>query len=163
MSKFWILPLLLASASALADGLSVELNVRKSIATGMTIADVMLVNSGTDTITVLSKGLGQGMGSTHRTGEKWELALSIHKVTWNGHEVINSASDYSPVTLKPGECAQYQFFAHPFENPFKRIPDTATSLIVTYRISPEQGKRYGVWSGSVSSKVYIVKDGQIQE
>ena len=162
MKVLWLVPLLLASASAPAGELSVELHVRKSVATGRNVAEVMLVNSGKDDIVVLGKGLGQSMRSMDPAGAKWELVLSIARTTWNGHEVVRSTSEYSPVTLKPGDCAKYQLLPHPFANPFTRFREGASSLTVIYAISPEQGARHGVWSGRASSKTHQIEDGQIQ-
>jgi len=162
MKKSWLLPLFLASASALADGLSVELNVRKSMATGKTFADVILVNSGTDDVTVFTRGLSQSLESMDN-GKTHELVLTMNEVTWNGHKLVTSTCDYSPVRLKAGECAKYHFLPHPFTNPFKRIPAGASSLAVVYSINADQAKRHGIWSGKATSKTLKVQQGQIQQ
>jgi len=162
MKKSWLLALLLASVSVLADDLSVELNVRKSMATGKMFADVILVNSGTDEVTVFTRGLSQGLEPMD-DGKTYELVLTMGEATWNGHRLVTSTCDYSPVRLKPGECAKYHFLPHPFTNPFKRIPAGASSLTVVYRINADQGKRHGVWSGKGTSKTLKVQEGQIQQ
>ena len=158
MMQHRLLLLLLASAPCLAEELSVELNVRKSIATGKAVADVMLVNSGTKEVTVLTRGLSQRMDYN---GEACELVLSMGEATWNGRKIVTSTCDYSPVKLKPGECAKYRFLPHPFTNPFKRIRAGTSGLTVIYSIDADQGKRHGVWSGKATSKTLKVQNGEI--
>lgn len=152
--------LLLTSLSSLANDLTIGLNVRKSFATGKKVADVMLVNSGTKEITVLTRGLAQVAGYD---GEKCELELSMGEATWDGRKVVTSTCDYSPVILKPGECARYEFQPHPFQSPFKRLRESASTLTVIYTISAEQGERHRVWSGSATSRTVKIVDGEIAE
>jgi hypothetical protein len=145
-----------------SQGLCVELNIRKSFATNKNVATVILVNKGDAPIVVLSGGLGQGISSSTPDRKSASLELQLDDVEWNGHKLVRSHCAFSPVTLEPGEATLYGFLKEPFTNPFKRLKDTTETVFVNYTISGEDGKRYGVWSGTATSKVYKVVGGEIQ-
>lgn len=147
-----------------ASDLSIELNVRKSLATKKNTADVILINTGNSPIVVFSKGLTQMVSRSSPDMNAASLDLQIPAVEWNGHRLVESHCAFAPVTLQPGEATKYNLFEGPFGDPFAPpVGGKAESLTVNYTISPEDGVRYGVWSGTAASKVFKVVDGEIQD
>src|SRR5205085_11521059 len=107
-----------------------------------------LVNSTDHEVTVLTKHLNAGTDYfTNRV--TFNVGYSNSPVTHDGHAIVPSLYDLSPVTLKPNEEA---FVTQ--ELPMMRPVTSETKFVVRYTISPEWAKRFALWSGSVESKPF---------
>ena len=109
---------------------------------------IHLINSTDHEVTVLTKNLNMGMEAA---SNQMVLALgySDPAITHDGHAIIPSLYDFSPVTLKPNEEA---FISKEVHNVRQVVPET--QFVVRYAISPEWAKRFALWSGSVESKAF---------
>jgi len=109
---------------------------------------IHLVNSSDHDATVLTKRLNvQTSGSTN------EMSINIgygSTVTHDGHTIVPSLYDFSPVTLKPNEEA---LISQEVPMPPRSLM-AETKLVVRYSISPEWARRFALWSGSVESKSF---------
>lgn len=109
---------------------------------------IHLVNSTDHEITVLTKNLNMGMEAASNQ-IIFALGYSAPAITHDGHAIIPSLYDLSPVTLKPNEEA---FITKEVHNVRQVVPET--QFVVRYAISPEWSKRFTLWSGSVDSKAF---------
>lgn len=109
---------------------------------------VHLINSTDHEVTVLTKNLNMGM-ETASNQMVFELGYSDPAITHDGHAIIPSLYDFSPVTLKPNEEA---FISKEVHNVRQVVPQT--QFVVRYAISPEWSKRFALWCGSVESKAF---------
>lgn len=109
---------------------------------------IHLVNSTDHEVTVLTKNLNMGMEAASNQ-MVFALGYSDSAITHDGHAIIPSLSDFSPVTLKPNEEA---FISKEVHNVRQVVPET--QFVVRYTISPEWSKRFALWSGSVESKAF---------
>jgi hypothetical protein len=108
---------------------------------------IHLVNSSDHELTVLTKHLNIGTaGSTNQMTIEVGYSGSVKH---DGHTIVPSLYDFSPVTLKPNEEA---FIAQEVSVP--RSVTSATQFVVRYTISPEWAKRFALWSGSVESESF---------
>jgi hypothetical protein len=109
---------------------------------------IHLLNSSDHDATVLTKHLNiQTDGSTN------QMSFNVgcgSTVTHDGHTIVPSLYDFSPVALKPNEEALIS--QEVALQPRSLMPET--KFIVRYTISPEWAKRFALWSGSVESKSF---------
>jgi hypothetical protein len=116
---------------------------------------VHLVNTANHEITILTKNLNWSFsGSTDRNGKAmWECSLGLSSsFTHDGHRVVPSLCDLSPVTLRSNEEAM---ITHELaqDRPLRPITEDS-QIIVKYEISPEWASRFALWSGSVTTKPF---------
>jgi hypothetical protein len=112
---------------------------------------IHLVNLTDHEVTVLTKHLNAGMdGSANRM--TFIVGYGNPAVKHDGHAIVPSLYDFSPVTLKPNEEA---FVSQ--EIPAMRPLTQETQFVVRYTISPEWAKRFALWSGSVESKPFSAR------
>ena len=109
---------------------------------------IHLVNSTDHEVTVLTKNLNLGMEAASNQ-MVFALGYSDAAITHDGHAIIPSLFDFSPVTLKPNEEA---FITKEVHNVRQVVPET--QFVVRYAISPEWAKRFALWSGAVESKAF---------
>ena len=109
---------------------------------------IHLVNSTDHEVTVLTKNLNIGMEAASNQ-MVFALGYSDPAITHDGHAIISSLYDFSPVTLKPNEEA---FITKEVHNVRQVVPET--QFVVRYAISSEWAKRFALWSGSVESKAF---------
>ena len=109
---------------------------------------IHLVNSTDHEITVLTKNLNMGMEAASNQ-MVFALGYSDPVITHDGHAIIPSLYDFSPVTLKPNEEA---FISKEIQNVREAVPET--KFVVRYTVSPEWAKRFALWSGSAESKPF---------
>ena len=105
---------------------------------------IVLVNTGSDNITVLTGGL-----NTQYLKDSNEYVLGKGSMTakYKGYTIIESLYKFAPVTLKPKEGT---FVNHLVKKTFKDI-NISTEFKVKYEIREKFGKRFNVWSGAVES------------
>jgi hypothetical protein len=113
-----------------------------------------LINTGDHEITVLTKHLNiQVEGSSKQT--TFTVGYGNPAITHDGHPIVPSLYDFSPVTLRPNEEA---FVSQETGGLDARDEVTAnTQLVVRYTISPEWGKRFALWSGAAESKPFTAR------
>lgn len=112
---------------------------------------IHLVNSSDHEITVLTKNLGmQTDGSANQM--IFIVGYSNPAVTHDGHTIVPSLYDFSPVTLKPNEEAFVSQEIVGMRSLKQITPET--KFTVRYTISAEWAKRFALWSGSVESKSF---------
>jgi hypothetical protein len=122
---------------------------------------VHLLNTTNHEIVVLTKNLNCGFDLDDTNNWICTLGYNDPGVTYQGHLIIPSVSDFSPVTIKPNEEAFITYLADlgvPPDSGFSsyRIHLTKnTKFTVCYAISPEWGSRFSTWSGSAKSKPFI--------
>ena len=146
-----------ASCQTSANGLAIS-------AEGSLLADtnapqlflvVHLLNTTNHDIVVLTKKLNCGFDSDEPN--KWTCTLGYKDpaVTYQGHLIIPSVSDFSPVTIKPNEEAIITQSVDlsmmqndlDFQKEFQ--------ITVYYAISPEWGNRFSTWNGSAMAKSFV--------
>lgn len=109
---------------------------------------VYLLNTSDHELTVLTKNLNLGIGGQPDDQMVLEVGYS-GSVGYEGHPIIPSLYDFSPVTLRPNEQA---FIRREITNGLETLGKrNDTPLVVRYLVSPEWGKRFGVWSGSIAT------------
>ncbi|MEY2466826.1 MAG: hypothetical protein QOD03_1347 [Verrucomicrobiota bacterium] len=107
---------------------------------------VHLINSSDHDVTVLTKHLNvQTEVSTNRT--TFVVGYGNSTVTHDGHPIIPSLYDFSPVTLKPNEEALVSQ-----EVLMANSSPSQTNFVVQYTISSEWAKRFSLWSGTAESQ-----------
>ena len=112
---------------------------------------IHLLNSTDHEVTVLTKNLNTGMdGSSGRM--TFIVGYGDPVIMHDGHTVVPSLYDLSPVTLKPNEEA---FVSKEIHN--VRQVTAETQLVVRYTISAEWAKRFALWSGSAESKSFSAR------
>jgi hypothetical protein len=115
---------------------------------------VHLINTTDHDITVLTRHLNVEVdGSARQT--TFTLGYANPAITHDGHPVIPSLYDFSPVTLKPNEEAFVVQETHGLGGPEEVTADT--QLTVRYTISPDWAKRLGLWSGAAESKPFTAR------
>lgn len=144
--------------------LELRLNVRKSFAKKMNKADVIFINKGKKPVTVLTKGLAV-ITKFDKISEEEEIIIkaSLSELTFEGHQLRTSKYAKLPIDLQPDEATHFQIEDKIFGNPFYKINPEAKSIKVTYQVNEDYGKRFNVWAGSVSSKVFKVINKEIQK
>ncbi len=102
---------------------------------------IVLLNTGSDHITVLTDGL-----DTEFLKDSNTLVISKGSMTvkYPGYNIVESLYKFAPVTLKPKEGT---FVNHLVKGPF----DANADLIVRYEIRENFGKRFNVWYGATES------------
>ena len=115
---------------------------------------IVLLNTGSDHITVLTDGL-----DTEFLKDSNILVISKGSMTaiYPGYNIIESLYKFAPVRLKPKEGT---FVNHIVKNTFKKDINKNTEFMVKYEIRKKFGKRFNVWYGAVESgpiKPIIVK------
>jgi len=105
-----------------------------------------LVNSSDHEVTVLTKNLNLGI---QPASDKLMLSIGYENgaVTYQGHPIIPSLYDFSPVTLRPNEEALIRREITDGLDVLGKRNDMP--LTVGYSVSSEWGKLFGVWSGTV--------------
>jgi hypothetical protein len=121
---------------------------------------VQLINNSDQEVTVLTKSLqvliephqspdSNGKRSFDQLGLKFGIT---GQVTYDGHLLIPSLCDFSPVTLRPNEAAYFSHEVKEVGNGLALLEKRSDlPLVVKYSVSPEWGKRFAVWSGSVET------------
>lgn len=113
-----------------------------------------LINTGDREITVLTKHLNvQVEGSTNQT--TFIVGYCDPAIAHDGHTVVPSLYDFSPVTLRSNEEA----FVLQETRGMGSLDDVTadTQLVVRYIISPEWAKRFALWSGTAESKPFSAR------
>jgi len=107
---------------------------------------VHLLNTTDHEITVLTKSLNYQL---ELDGNPMVISLGYGNpaLTYEGHPIIPSLYDLSPVTLRPNEEA---YFSQEVHSPDPIAPETR--FVVRYAITPEWAKRFALWSGTIESK-----------
>jgi hypothetical protein len=117
--------------------------------------EVHLVNTTNHEITVLTRKLNCSFNGFALGNEKasWECKLGLSEaVTHDGHRVVPSLYDFSPVTLRPNEKA---VITQEVEHFSLSKPLTEDSQIaVRYEISSEWASRFALWNGFVTTKPF---------
>ncbi len=105
---------------------------------------IVLLNTGSDHITVLTDGL-----DTEFLKDSNTLVISKGSMTvkYPGYNIVESLYKFAPVTLKPKEGT---FVNHLVKRTFKAINNN-TDFMVKYEIREKFGKRFNVWYGAVES------------
>jgi hypothetical protein len=116
------------------------------------ILTILLVNTGDKEITVLTRNLNLSVepvaGMQNHTSI--EIGYAEPPTTYDGHALIPSLADFSPVTLRPKEAALIQ-------QEVTRLPPNITKdpqFTVEYKISADWGERFAVWHGSVTTGTF---------
>jgi hypothetical protein len=113
-----------------------------------------LINTSDHDITVLTKHLSVEVdGSAKQT--TFILGYANPAITHDGHPVVPSLYDFSPVTLKPNEETFVVQETHGLGGPDEVTADT--QLTVRYTISPEWAKRFALWSGVAESRPFTAR------
>jgi hypothetical protein len=114
---------------------------------------VHLLNTTNHEIVVLTKKLNFDFDMDDPN--KWICTLGYKDpgVTYQGHLIIPSVSDFSPVTIKPNEEAIITQLVD--ESMLLKDFKQGTQIAVCYAISPEWGNRFSTWNGSVMSKSFV--------
>jgi hypothetical protein len=114
---------------------------------------VHLLNTTNHEIVVLTKKLNFDFDMDDPN--KWICTLGYKDpgVTYQGHLVIPSVSDFSPVTIKPNEEAIITQLID--EGMLLKDFKKGTQIAVCYAISPEWATRFSTWNGSVMSKPFV--------
>jgi hypothetical protein len=121
---------------------------------------VHLLNTTNHDIVVLTKGLQYDfseiseIGAPHTNQKSWTVGYNQPGVTYQGHLVVPSLQDLSPVTIKPNEEAIITHLVDD-SDPLDGITKD-TQITITYAISPDWASRFGTWSGSATSKPFEV-------
>ncbi len=109
---------------------------------------IKLLNTSDHNVTVLTKHLNVGVEpSTNYMS--LSLGYGDGLVTYQGHTVIPSFYEFSPVTLRPNEAALIRQEIVQGLDVLRTRNDLP--LIVSYSVSSEWGERFGVWSGTVKT------------
>jgi hypothetical protein len=108
---------------------------------------VLLINSGTQPVTVLTDHLDQG-GNEDNGALTITVGLNA-KADKDGHLIVPSLSKLAPVTLQPGEAASISTESIDLSD-FK-----SGKLNIAYEVSDFWGKRLSIWSGSAKSETVI--------
>ncbi|MDB6024735.1 MAG: hypothetical protein JWM68_958 [Verrucomicrobiales bacterium] len=112
---------------------------------------IHVLNSSDREVTILTKNLNvETDGST--SVMTFVVGYAGQPVTRDGHIIVPSLYDFSPVTLKPNEEA----LVTKEMNHLQEVTP-ATKFVVQYVISHEWAKRFGLWSGSVESKPFTAQ------
>jgi hypothetical protein len=109
---------------------------------------IHLINTTDHEVTVLTKNLNMEMEAASNQ-MVFTLGYSNPVITHDGHAIIPSLCDFSPVTLKPNEEACISKEMH---NVKRAVPET--QFVVRYAISSEWAKRFALWGGTVQSKPF---------
>ncbi|HZF02015.1 MAG TPA: hypothetical protein VE344_08985 [Methylomirabilota bacterium] len=144
-----------ANCQTTANGLAVS-------AEGSLLADtnapqlfltVHLFNTSTNEIVVLTKKLNCDFDLDNPN--KWICTLGYKDpgVTYQGHLIIPSVSDFSPVTIKPNEEAIITQLVD--QSMLLKHLKKETQIAICYAIASDWGSRLGTWSGSIMSKPFV--------
>lgn len=156
-----------ATAAEVSAGLELRLVISKMKVkeqeAPLVVYRLFLVSTGETEVTVLTRSLNAGKSSTPESNV-WQADVGMTgTVKMQGFQLVPSLGDFAPVTLRKNECARIElpkltedFPGHPFKN----LPQNG-KISITYRISEEWGKRFGIWHGSVSTPLFEIKDGTI--
>ncbi|MGA2242765.1 MAG: hypothetical protein ABSH11_12140 [Verrucomicrobiota bacterium] len=124
---------------------------------------VHLLNTTNHDIVVLTKNLNYDFSEFSEIGvprenkKNWTLGYNQPGVTYEGHLVVPSLNDLSPVTIKPNEeTVITKLVGDRNFNDFLKNITKDTQITITYAISPDWGSRFGTWSGSATSKPFKV-------
>jgi len=126
---------------------------------------VLLMNTGENDITVLTKPSGYSMGKDQNKGlHDLEFGLYTTISTDKGYKMIPSLASFHPVTLRKNEATQIELpeSDSPLGNPFRRLPTTG-KIMVSYHVTKEWGERFGIWHGKISTQPFDIKDSEIME
>jgi hypothetical protein len=114
---------------------------------------VHLLNASSNDITVLTKNLSLSFDTSDATKCICTLGYNDPAPTYQGHPIIASLYDFSPVTLRPNEEAMFT----KLEDDSMMLKDIKkdAQITVCYAISKEWGSRFSTWSGSVCAKPFV--------
>lgn len=112
---------------------------------------IHLVNSSDHDVTVLTKNLSLELDGS-ATQMNFTVGYSNPAITHDGHPIVPSLYDFSPVTLKPNEEAFVSKEISGMPNLKQITPET--KFVVRYTISPNWAKRFSLWSGAAESKPF---------
>jgi hypothetical protein len=122
---------------------------------------VHLLNTTNHDIIVLTKGLQydfsdvEVIGAPDTNKKSWTLGYNQPGVTYQGHLIVPSLNDLSPVTIKPNEEAIITQLEDNSEfSEFLKDITKDTQITITYAISSDWGNRFGTWSGSATSEPF---------
>ena len=137
-----------AAAQISTNGLTLSAEAQLLLETNDTrvFLTVHLLNSSDHEIVVLTRGLNAGFVATGKQ-MSFTFGFGNPSITHEGHKIVPSLYDFSPVTLQPNEEA---FFSKEMGGVKQVAPDS--HFVVRYEITSEWGKRFTVWCGSVQSK-----------
>jgi hypothetical protein len=111
-----------------------------------------ILNSSNQEITVVSKGLGfdHFQLDDDKSGiYKCTVGYTGH-LDHDGHLVVPSLSDLSPVTLRPNEEALVNY-EWGDDDDLAGLLKNKTPIEVTYSVDDLWAKRFGIWGGSVKA------------
>ena len=109
---------------------------------------IHLLNSTNYEVTVLTKNLNTGIDWSD-SPMTFLVGYGNVAITHDGHTIVPSLYDFSPVTLKPNGEA---FISQEVHNVSHATAET--QFVVRYTISREWAKRFALWSGSAESKPF---------
>ncbi|MEI9961589.1 MAG: hypothetical protein WDM76_10805 [Limisphaerales bacterium] len=114
---------------------------------------VHLLNITNRELVVLTKNLNCDFDLIE--SNKWICTLGYNHpgVTYEGHLIVPSVYDFSPVTIKPNEEAIITQLIE--RNRSLKQITKETQMTVYYAISPEWGSRFSSWIGSAKSKSFV--------
>jgi hypothetical protein len=107
-----------------------------------------LLNTSEHEVTVLTKNLNVGVEPSANS-VALSLGYSNPAVTYQGHPVIPSFYEFSPVTLRPHEAALVRQEVARGLDVLRDRSDLP--LVISYSVSSEWGERFKVWSGTVKT------------
>jgi hypothetical protein len=119
---------------------------------------VHLLNTTNHDIVVLTKNLNfdgsdfEAAGVPDTNKKSWTLGWGNPAISYQGHVVVPSLYDFSPVTLRPNEEA----IITQLEDNSELLKDITkdTQITITYTISSDWGSRFGTWNGSATSEPF---------
>jgi len=109
---------------------------------------IKLLNTSDHDVTVLTKNLNVGVEPTTNS-VVLSLGYGNPLVTYQGHPVIPSLYEFSPVNLRPDEAALVRHEIAAGLDVLRTRNDLP--LLISYSVSSEWGERFGVWSGTVKT------------
>jgi hypothetical protein len=117
-----------------------------------------VLNTTNHDLVVFTKGLDSDL--TESDTNKWICNIGMDdnsSVTCQGHTIIPSFYDFSPVTIRPNEVASvWQSFDLTMSD-----VKTNSQITVHYSISPDWARRFVTWAGSVTSKPFNVSGSEL--
>jgi hypothetical protein len=157
LKTFWmIIPLICAACTAQGQTNATELKVSAKASLLLdannpkVLLTILLINTGNKELTVLTRNLNLSVervaGSPNHT--TIEIGYADPPITYDGHALMPSLSDFSPVTLRPKEAAFIQQEVTGLSAEITKDPQ----FTVEYKISSDWGARFAVWHGSVTTE-----------
>jgi hypothetical protein len=119
-----------------------------------------IINSGQTDATIVTENLDRGLYGIDKDSNSLRCTLSFREPLKykEKYTVIPSIYKCSPVTLRPGEVAQINYYEDRSKAKsinYKPILDKedlqAANVIITYEIPTSWGKRLDLWQGQIRS------------